>query len=65
MRAMKPVEFEDDPRVVPETLESITTAEAMLKQPFPNPISPEEVAKIEPHVRYTFHDSDDEEDETY
>ena len=64
MNSLKPVEFVNDPRVVPETLDSIATAEGITKVKFADPTSPEEMAKIHKHTRYHFADDDDEEDET-
>merc|ERR1719331_2270491 len=64
MNSLKPVEFINDPHVVPETLDSIKTAEGITKVNFADPTSPEEMAKIHKHTRYHFADSDDEDDET-
>jgi hypothetical protein len=62
---MKPVVPEDDKIEVTWTEESLKTAEKLVGSTFPNPSAPEEKAKIEPKVFYTFHDSDDEEDDTF
>ena len=63
-RNMKAADLKDEYDTVDVTNNSIKKAEAIVGAKFPEPTDPKQLKKVKPPVEYTFHDSDDEDEDT-
>jgi len=64
-REKKPVVYTDDKEVVTDTANSLKIAEGLVGHQLTFKDMKSDPKVVAAHVQYTFHDSDDEEDDTY